>query len=389
MQLRVLLGRRFAFSRQNRHRSTNIRIAAGLALCLFAIASVLAFMQALQRNQFEDIRNLESFDLQVPLSTYDLSEAREIARRIEGVDGVDSAFVWADIPAIVQTSGAETISGRIRGIDAAGRFLEVVTPWRGTLLEEGKLASSYTNNALASLDGEVTVTYLKRGRQATVVPTSRKIPIGSLYYTPSFEFDHSTFLTTMETLQLFNPDAQLVIGIYATGDIEWVAQRLKILGYGGVETYRQIHAALYGAMELEQKMMAAMLFLMIVVIIVHIHSSTRRLMLAKQREIAMLRSMGMTKDAIQATFLFQSALTTCIGLAGGVALSCLLVALYPMLAPMIYRRLHTTLTLSIRAWEMAAIVTLTFALSIGASYLATHRLLQADIMEMFGYDEIN
>ena len=88
MGLLLRLSTRYAFSSQNRHRSTSVRIALGLALCLFAIVAVLSFMQALQRNQFEDIRTFESFDLQVQLQQSNLEEAQEVAKRIEALDSV-------------------------------------------------------------------------------------------------------------------------------------------------------------------------------------------------------------------------------------------------------------------------------------------------------------
>ena len=146
MGLLLRLSTRYAFSSQNRHRSTSVRIALGLALCLFAIVAVLSFMQALQRNQFEDIRTFESFDLQVQLQQSNLEEAQEVAKRIEALDSVRSAFVYADIPVITQAQDGTTVAGRMRAIEAEGRFAEQLNSYSGTIFSEGKIASSPTHS---------------------------------------------------------------------------------------------------------------------------------------------------------------------------------------------------------------------------------------------------
>jgi nitrogen fixation-related uncharacterized protein len=173
MRTFLLLCTRYAFSKQNKHRGTSIRITIGLALCLFAIIAVLAFMQALQRDQFDDIRTFESFDLQVDLATSDKMAAQKAAQEIEALSSVDAAFIYADIPVITQASNGGTVAGRIRGMEAEGRFLSQLNSYRGELFVPGMLASSYSNSGTHALKDEVKVTLLKKGRQATVIPSQK------------------------------------------------------------------------------------------------------------------------------------------------------------------------------------------------------------------------
>jgi lipoprotein-releasing system permease protein len=65
-----------------------------------------------------------------------------------------------------------------------------------------------------------------------------------------------------------NPDVRLRIGIFTRDDVLAVKQQVLKLGYEDVATYKEVNASLYGAMELEQKMMTLMLFLMVIVILV-------------------------------------------------------------------------------------------------------------------------
>jgi len=388
MQVLLLLCTRYAFSKQNRHRGTSIRITIGLGLCLFAIIAVLSFMQALQRDQFDDIRTFESFDLQVVLSTSDEAAARHAADEIEALASVDNAFIYADIPVITQATAGDTVAGRIRGLEAEGRFLSQLNSYRGELFVPGFLASSYSNSRTHALKDEVKVTLLKKGRQATVIPSQKNMVIGSLYYTSSYDFDRATFLCDIETLLSLNPDVQLKIGIFTRNDVLEVKRHILDLGYEEVATYKELNASLYGAMELEQKMMTLMLFLMVLVILVHIRSSSRRLLLAKQREIAMLRSMGLTKKQVQSLFVLQSLLVTLIGCVAGLVFSYSAVALYPMLSNVVYQSMGVHLILEIRTHEVVVLVVTILVFSMLASFQGTHRILKADIMEMFAHDEV-
>lgn len=389
MGLLLRLSTRYAFSSQNRHRSTSVRIALGLALCLFAIVAVLSFMQALQRNQFEDIRTFESFDLQVHLEQSNLEQATEIANRIEALDSVLSAFVYADIPVITQAEDGTTVAGRMRAIEAEGRFAEQLNSYRGNIFSEGKLASSYSNSRSIKVGDQLKVTLLRKGRQATVIPAQRTLEIGALYYTTSYDFDHTTFLTDLPTLLLLNPDAPLKIGVYTDQAVETVKQELIDMGYPQASTWREINASLYGAMELEQKMMTLMLFLMVIVVLVHIRNSSRRLLLAKQREIAMLRSMGLSKGSVQLLFVFQALLVASIGVVLGSLLAISAVALYPNLSNLVYQSMGVHLSLSIRNSELLILALSILVFSMLAAFHGTHRILKVDIMEMFTHDEVS
>jgi lipoprotein-releasing system permease protein len=366
-----------------------VRIALGLALCLFAIIAVLSFMQALQRNQFEDIRTFESFDLQIDLQSNDYSAAKEAANQIEELDSVQHAFVYADIPVIAQGTNGSTVAGRLRGIEGEGRFLSNLNSYRGFLFQDGQVASSYSNTHSIDMGESLTLTFLKKGRQATVVPSRRELEVGAIFYTSSYDFDISTFLCNVDTLLAMQADAPLKIGVFTLEDVKDVKGELVQLGYERTSTWMEINASLYSAMELEQKMMALMLFLMVLVILVHIRNSARRLLLAKQTEIAMLRTIGLTKAKVQTIFVLQAAVVAIIGSLVGIFLSYGALAIYPTLSAYVYRSMGVHLEPAIRSGELLVLCIVIVVFSLLASYQGTHRILKADIMEMFTHDEIN
>ena len=366
-----------------------MRIALGLSLCLFSIVIVLSFMQALQRDQFEDIRTFESFDLQIPLSTSNYVQAREIASVIESLPEVDDAFVYVDLPIIAQNSEGSTLAGRLRAIEATGRFFQQLNSYRGTLFSEGTIISSYSNARIIRLGETLNITYLRKGRQAAVVPSQRDLEVGAIYYTDSYDFDKNTFLTDVPTILSLNPDLLLRIGIFTKSDVKTVKGLLTDLGYPQTETWMEVNASLYGAMELEQKMMTLMLFMMVAVILVHIRNSSRRLLLAKQSEIAMLRSMGLTKNKVRTVFLLQALIVAMLGIGVGILLSYSSIALYPYMSQVAYRAMGIHLTLEIQAVQLVLLIAAILSFSLLAAYFGTRRILKADIMEMFAHDEIS
>lgn len=384
-----LLAKRYAFSSENRHKGTSIRIASGLALCLFAITMVLSFMQALQKNQFEDIRTFESYDLQIALDSNDLQAGYELVDRLETLAEVDHAFLYAEIPTLIQTPEGSTLAGRIRAIDPKGIFEDKVNSYRGTLYTPGTLSSSYLHTKDLNLGSQVNVTILKKGRQATVIPSQKEMTIGSIYYTSMYDFDSSTFLTDLPTLYALNGDVPLFMGIFSSFESEETKQAIKLMEPKlEISTWKEVNASLYGAMQLEQSMMTLMLFLMVLVVIIHIRNSSRRLLLAKQREIAMLRSMGLRRNQVQSLFIYQAVLVAVVGCTAGVLLSYLGITVYPSFSDFVYSSMGVHLKLTIKPLELVALVASILIFSSFAAYVGTRRILKADIMEMFAHDEV-
>ena len=389
MRPTYLIARRYAFSRQNRHRNTSIRIALGLAICLFSINLVLAFMQALQSNQFEDIRTYESFDIQIPLAGNSLEQGEQLAMKLRALDSVDAAFLFSDIPVLVASQNGKTIAGRLRAIQSEGKFSKNVRVFRGTLFQSGMISSSYIHSADIALGDSVTITLLKKGRQATVVPVQRELGVGALFYTSMYEFDDSTFLTDLDTLYSLNGDAPLSIGLYSDENLADVKQAIKEIDNTlGPITWKEANASLYGAMELEQSMMELLLFLMIVVIVLHIRNSSKRLLLAKQREIAMLRSMGFRLRQLQRIFILQAFYVAFVGLTLGIFLSYLGIWAYPFVSVFLNSSLAQSLVLTIRPLRLCILVVTILSFSMFAAYFGTRRILKVDIMEMFIHDEV-
>ena len=60
---------RYAFSKSNRHRSASLIIMLGLAIGMMALTTLLALMNSLQSDLLDQVKSIESFHLQLSLTT--------------------------------------------------------------------------------------------------------------------------------------------------------------------------------------------------------------------------------------------------------------------------------------------------------------------------------
>ncbi|HKM07050.1 MAG TPA: FtsX-like permease family protein, partial [Sphaerochaeta sp.] len=308
---------------------------------------------------------------------------------LENLPLVDHAFLFAEIPALIQGKDGNTLAGRVRAIQSKGSFTEKLHLYKGELFKEGMLSSSYLHMPSMTLGDSVEITLLKRGKQATVIPFQKKMPIGGVYFTSMYDFDSSTYLTDLATIYSLNAEVPLSVGIYSAGESEAVVQEIrKNFPTLDLITWKEANASLYGAMQLEQSMMTLMLMLMVAVIIIHIRNSSRRLLLAKQREIAMLRSMGLPKTQVQQIFVLQALIVAAVGTLGGVVLCLVGILVYPNFSKLIYSSLGVHLSLVVNYFDLFLLVVAILSFSGLASYIGTRRILKADIMEMFAHDEV-
>ncbi|MCF0262699.1 MAG: hypothetical protein HUK23_07295, partial [Sphaerochaetaceae bacterium] len=182
---------RYAFSKTRGQRSTSIMIIFGIAAGLIALLVISAVMNGLQVAQLDQLRNLESFDLII--NSENLTK-----EQINNIEGVESAFNFLETNILIvdKTSG-KSASSRARAYDQniftdsrmsqSFYFLtEVPVNFDGVLI-------SYTtmNNLNIRQNHDIEITFLKRGKTATIVPYTTSIGISGFFSTRLTEFSSS------------------------------------------------------------------------------------------------------------------------------------------------------------------------------------------------------
>ncbi|MCH3916190.1 MAG: FtsX-like permease family protein [Spirochaetia bacterium] len=300
---------RYAFSRKNRHRSTSIRIAVGLALSTFALNVVIAFMVGLQTQRFASIRTYLSYDAIVSNIT---GSADDVKKLLLTDGGIDHAYVFEELPAVLG-KGTVAKAGKVRAFNTEDfstlpYMIIAGNPEKGICL-----SSSLMRDLGLQLGDSVEAILLAKGHTATLVPVKCNCTVSAVYYTPLADFNGSYFLLSSTLLEQLAGKQTQQIAIRGTTDgIQ------ELLGkQGTVEDWKQQNLSLYAAMKLEEWMMYLMLSIMSLIILINLHSSNRNLLDDKLGEMLMLRAMGCTKGNVMRIFVLQSFFVSLVGVVCG------------------------------------------------------------------------
>jgi lipoprotein-releasing system permease protein len=142
------------------------------------------------------------------------------------------------------------------------------------------------------------------------------------------EFDSKYAITNIDFLKQqtgFSPDeySALEIKLTRTADVQSVQQNLSnLLGTAFVvQTRYEQNTSLYKSTKLEKWFIYAILTLILTIAMFNIISSLTMLVLEKQKDIAVLQSMGASKNRIVSIFLSEGLLLGSIGTISGILLA--------------------------------------------------------------------
>lgn len=160
-----------------------------------------------------------------------------------------------------------------------------------------------------------------------MIPKTRKFKVVAIFEVGMYEYDSSLAITTIEAAQDFFelPKAANGIEIKVADPFKAKAIRENIkeaIGYPfNVRDWMDMNKNLFSALKLEKLAMFIILTLVVIVASFNIVSTLIMNVIEKEREIAILKTMGATNQGIMLIFMLQGFLIgligTLIGLAGG------------------------------------------------------------------------
>jgi lipoprotein-releasing system permease protein len=164
-----------------------------------------------------------------------------------------------------------------------------------------------------------------------MLPKVRKFRVAGIFDVGMFEYDSNLVIVSMKSAQEFFGLQDAVTGIEVkVSDIykaDIIRDRIqKTLGFPyHARDWMQMNKNLFSALKLEKFAMFVILVLIILVASFNIVSTLMMNVIEKQREIAILKTMGATNRGIMTIFLIQGSLIgifgTVLGLLGGLLLS--------------------------------------------------------------------
>ena len=369
-------------------------ILVGIAVGLVALLVISSVMNGLQTAQIDQLRNLESFDLIV-------SSDRLTKDEISGLDSVESAFGFLETNVLVvdKTSG-ESTSARMRAYTddmlLSERMSESISVlYTGKPDENGILMSSTMVRKLSLVSSDdVRVTFLKPGKTVTLTPYTASFRLGGYFTSRMSEFSSSTLFMDYDALLKIIGEDQVKIGVYVSGSQSKVIKLIRELDpRAEIITWQEYNKAIYSALMLEKALMYVFLAFMFLIICVNLKNSTRRLLVNKQKEGAMLRALGCTRRTVSIIFLFQGMIVCLLGEILGIVLGKLVIfnlqgilALVDRIVILLTGRAtvltQVPLNAAVGNGEIAIVCLFVFAISLLFTSIGCRRIHKKEIMEV-------
>jgi lipoprotein-releasing system permease protein len=327
---------------------------AGVGLGVMALVVVLSVMRGFEDDLKGKIlgTNAHLVILQhgAPIRDY-----RDIGQKVKGIAGVVAATPFIFTQAMI-TSESNAHGIVLRGIDpeTAGGVINIATTLKkGTLDSLGEkedssdqpgvfIGKELAQNLGVMLDDTVVVVS-PTGVLAPMGlgPPMKKFKIKGIFDSGMYEYDTSLAYISLKSAQKFLNMGDAVSGVelkvrdlYGVKEISRKVQ--KELGFPfWTKDWMQMNRSLFAALKLERTVMFIILVLIVLVAAFGIVSSLIMVVMEKNKDIAILKSMGATARSIMRVFILEGLIIgvvgTALGLIGGYAI-CRILAAYQFIS---------------------------------------------------------
>lgn len=319
--LNFIAALKYSFSKHSGQRTTSKMILISILLSVFSLIIIIGVLNGLQSSQLDLLRTVESFDVSIK----DTSLTKQ---QIENATGCN-VYEYKDAFALMSN---ETYSQsiRIRGIDSEyfsnPRTFDSV--YLNGIFDDGLCLSFSLINNLSIIPGqEVKITILKKGKTATLVPFDFYTYAKNTYSSSLYDFSKNTVYMDIEELNEILEDNNKCYGILSEAKSSDIKDKLLELDKSAeVYTWQESNNAVYSALLLEKTLVYVFLAFIVLIILVSMNNSTRRMIKTKATESTILRSMGITEADLRLIYIEQALLITVPGCIAGALAGILLVS---------------------------------------------------------------
>lgn len=344
MNFPFLIARRYLFAK----RSTNaINIITGISVFGVAIGTAALLLVLSVFNGFEDLLSglFGHFNPEVkvtPAKGKTFAPDSLVLSRIRGLDGVSIASETLEEIAFFEYEGSQDFGvlkgvdndfAKVNGIDSTireGKYVLEIEGRNAAVMGAGmrnKLSVNVDNFAVP-----MTI-YMPLAQQSGVMdkPFKTRIVYPSGTFAIQQEFDNQYILTNLAFARelLDAPDgtiSALELKLRPGADVAAVKDKIReIMGPDIVvkDQYEQ-NEAFFKVMKLEKWMGFAITSLMLVLMAFNTLGALWMIVLDKQKDISILKSMGATDQTVRSIFLLEGLLLTVLGMGIGLAIAVLL-----------------------------------------------------------------
>ncbi len=298
---------------------------AGIMLGVATLIIVMSVMNGFRQELFGRILGLNGhmnvYSLQGPLYDYDY-----LASKIKPISGIE------EVTPIIESQGLVSRGGSSTGVMVRGISWKDFTnrPILRDSIKAGDLAD-FTDNRIAIGSVLAEKLKLKPGDSVTITsPQVKSTPFGSMprqrayeiaviFDVEMYEYNSGFIFMPLEAAQTFFqlPSAVTALEIFIKNpdrlDDLRKAISVVIEGKAGVYDWRDMNRNFYNALQTERNVMFLILTMIIIVAAFNIISSMIMLVKDKGHDIAIMRTMGATRNNMMKIFMLTGA---SIGVAG-------------------------------------------------------------------------
>jgi lipoprotein-releasing system permease protein len=267
-----------------------------------------------------------------------LSNWQEIAEAASKTPGVTSAVPLIEQPLMASANGRvegvlvrgvrlQDIRGnRVMNENVKAGDMRSITPGSNNVAIGSRLAE-----ALGAYPGSEIALISPEGRSTPIgtVPRIVSYRVGAIFEVGIYDFDNAFVVMPIEdaqTLLLMGNDVGMVeVQVTDPDGVAAILAPLQraIQGRAVVVDWRQMNSALFEALEIERVAMFVVLSLIVLVAVFNILSSLIMLVRAKTRDIAILRTMGASRQGLMKVFVTVGVTIGTLGIVLGLIIGAL------------------------------------------------------------------
>ncbi|MBA3056139.1 MAG: lipoprotein-releasing ABC transporter permease subunit [Sphingomonadales bacterium] len=313
-----------------------IALVAGISLVavslgVAALVIVMSVMNGFRAELFDKIVGLNGHAI---IQAYGgrLDDWQDVLRQVRATPGVVRASPLIEQPLLA------TFNGRVEGILARGNTAEDIARLKPQL-KDGSLASLRPGSSTVAIGARLaenlgarvgdTITIINPQGRATpfgTVPRQVGYQVGAVFEIGVYDYDNSFVIMPIRDAQtlLLSGDQIGMIEVKTT-DPDRVGEILaplarQLAGQAVVTDWKTINASLFEALSVERVAMFTVLSIIVLVAVFNILSSLIMLVRAKTRDIAILRTMGATRQSLMKIFVTTGFVIGALGTGTGLLL---------------------------------------------------------------------
>ncbi|PIX24845.1 MAG: lipoprotein-releasing system transmembrane subunit LolC [Deltaproteobacteria bacterium CG_4_8_14_3_um_filter_45_9] len=311
----------------------------GVMVGVMALIVVLAVMSGFEKTLKEKILGTQAHLVLLKASQEGMDHYEEVAKRVQEVKGVASAapFIFNQ----VMLSSESNVSGVvIKGIDPdrVGKVTELVHNMKAGRLQdlkeagESDLAGVILGVELAKHlgvsinDAIQVISPLGTMTPMGMMPKMKRFRVVGIFYSGMYEYDNTMAYVSLESAQKFFGMGARVTGIeIKTNEIYKVKEigkeiRQKLGFPFWTKDWMEMNRNLFSALKLEKIAMFIILVLIVLVAAFNIISTLIMVVMEKNKDIAILKSMGAPSKGILKIFVIEGGVIGVVGTVFGTIL---------------------------------------------------------------------